>query len=166
MIEISGYTAGLIVARPDTWEAIELLVATAGATDVRGVPIDSVQRRLWGCPVARAAATALPAKTALIIGDGAVTLDHDGHVDVRWSDPVRNRLPSQCRARQNRRQIRRERESAWCCGEGGDGGVTLSAGGRPNRAEPAGPRAGGQRTLAQPSLGPRLHGRLQTWPSQ
>ena len=88
MIEISGYTAGLIVARPDTWEAIELLVATAGATDVRGVPIDSVQRRLWGCPVARAAATALPAKTALIIGDGAVTLDHDGHVDVRWSDPV------------------------------------------------------------------------------
>jgi HK97 family phage major capsid protein len=87
-IEISGYSASLIVTRPDTWEACELLAVTSGATDVRGLPVNSQERQLWGVPVVLAVASGLPAKTAVIIGDGAVTLDHDGRIDVRWSDAV------------------------------------------------------------------------------
>jgi hypothetical protein len=30
----------------------------------------------------------LGAKTGLVIGDVAVTVDHDGLVDIRWSDSV------------------------------------------------------------------------------
>jgi hypothetical protein len=41
---------------------------------------------LWGIPVVLN--QGLGAKTGLVIGDGAVTLDHDGVIDTRWSDAV------------------------------------------------------------------------------
>ena len=37
-----GYTPGVIVLHGNDWEKIELLTATAGATDTRGVPVDPV----------------------------------------------------------------------------------------------------------------------------
>lgn len=76
----------LIVLSAGDWETIELLESASGATDVRGVPIDAVARRLWGVPVALN--QGLGAKVGLVIGKDAVTVDHDGVVDVRWSDAV------------------------------------------------------------------------------
>lgn len=85
-LEASGYTPGVIVLHATDWEAIELLTATSGATDVRGVPVDPVTRRLWGVPVVLN--QGLGDDVGLVIGDGAVTLDHDGRVEVKWSDAV------------------------------------------------------------------------------
>ncbi|MCV7368674.1 phage major capsid protein [Mycolicibacterium duvalii] len=85
-LEASGYTPGVIVLHANDWEAIELLTVTSGATDVRGVPIDPVARRLWGVPVVLN--QGLGEDTGLVIGDGAVTVDHDGQVEVKWSDAV------------------------------------------------------------------------------
>lgn len=85
-LEANGYTPGVIVLHATDWEAIELLTATSGATDVRGVPIDPIARRLWGVPVVLN--QGLGEDVGLVIGDGAVTVDHDGQVDVRWSDAV------------------------------------------------------------------------------
>jgi len=85
-LDASGYTAGVIVLHASDWEAIELLEVISGATDGRGVPIDPVGRRLWGVPVVLN--QGLGAKVGLVIGDGAVTVDHDGVVDTRWSDAV------------------------------------------------------------------------------
>ena len=85
-LEASGYTPGVIVLHATDWEAIELLTATSGATDVRGVPVDPVTRRLWGVPVVLN--QGLGDDVGLVIGDGAVTLDHDGKVEVKWSDAV------------------------------------------------------------------------------
>lgn len=85
-LQISDYAPGVIVLSAGDWEAIELLNATSGATDVQGVPIDPVARRLWGVPVVLN--QGLGAKTGLVIGDGAVTVDHDGAVDTRWSENV------------------------------------------------------------------------------
>lgn len=86
VLDASGYEAGVIVLSAGDWEAIELLESTSGATDVRGVPIDPVARRLWGVPVVLN--QGLGAKTGLVLGTDAVTVDHDGHVDVRWSESV------------------------------------------------------------------------------
>lgn len=85
-LDTNDYEAGAIVLSAGDWEAIELLSVTSGATDVRGVPIDPVTRRLWGVPVVLN--QGLGAKTGLILGKDAVTLDHDGEIDVRWSDGV------------------------------------------------------------------------------
>jgi HK97 family phage major capsid protein len=68
------------------WEKIELLTATSGATDVRGVPVDPVARRLWGTPVV--INNNLGAKVGLVLGEGAVVLDHDGRIDTKWTDSV------------------------------------------------------------------------------
>lgn len=86
VLDAAGYEAGVIVLSAGDWEAIELLESTSGATDVRGVPIDPVARRLWGVPVVLN--QGLGAKTGLVLGTDAVTVDHDGHVDVRWSEAV------------------------------------------------------------------------------
>ncbi|MBJ7401598.1 HK97 family phage prohead protease [Mycolicibacterium sp.] len=80
-----NFEAQVVCLSAADWESIELLTATAGATD-RAVPVDPVARRLWGAPVVLS--QQLPADTALIIGDGAVTVDHDGVIDSRWSDAV------------------------------------------------------------------------------
>lgn len=85
-LEAAGHNAGLIVLHATDWEAIELLNATSGATDVQGVPVDPVARRLWGVPVVLN--QGLGAKTGLVIGDGALTVDHDGQVEVKWSEAV------------------------------------------------------------------------------
>jgi HK97 family phage major capsid protein/HK97 family phage prohead protease len=85
-LDAANYTAGVIVLHASDWEAIELLEITSGATDVRGVPIDAIQRRLWGVPVVLN--QGLGAKVGLVIATDAVTVDHDGAVDVRWSDAV------------------------------------------------------------------------------
>lgn len=84
-LDTQGYSAGVVVLSGTDWEAIELLTATSGATD-RAVPVDPVARRLWGTRVVLN--QSLPAGTGLVIGDGAVTVDHDGVVDTRWSDAV------------------------------------------------------------------------------
>jgi HK97 family phage major capsid protein len=87
-LDATGYdtAGGVIVLHASDWENIELLESTSGATDVRGVPVDPVARRLWGIPVVLN--QGLGAKTGLVIAGGAVTVDHDGVVDVRWSDAV------------------------------------------------------------------------------
>lgn len=86
LLEANGYTPSVIALSASDWEAIELLEASSGATDVRGVPVDPVARRLWGYPVVLN--QGLGAKTGLVIADGAVTLDHDNLVSVKWSDAV------------------------------------------------------------------------------
>jgi HK97 family phage prohead protease/HK97 family phage major capsid protein len=84
-IDVAGHVAGVIVLSAADWEAIELLTATSGATD-RAVPIDPVARRLWGVNVVLN--QGLGAGVGLVIGDGAVVLDHDGVIETLWSDAV------------------------------------------------------------------------------
>ena len=88
MLDASGYdtAGGVIVLSAGDWETTELLESTSGATDVRGVPVDPVQRRLWGILVVLN--QGLGAKTGLVIARDALTVDHDGQVDIRWSDAV------------------------------------------------------------------------------
>lgn len=85
-LDANGYEVGAVVLSAGDWETIELLEITSGATDVRGVPVDPVSRRLWGVPVVLN--QGLGAKTGLVIGKDAVTLDHDGNVDAAWSENV------------------------------------------------------------------------------
>ncbi|WP_018180375.1 phage major capsid protein [Jongsikchunia kroppenstedtii] len=85
-LEATGYTPGVLAVSAGDWEALELLTATSGATDVRGVPVDAVARRLWG--VQTVVCGSLPAKTALMLDLSAVTVDSDGVIDTRWSDAV------------------------------------------------------------------------------
>ncbi len=68
------------------WETIELLTATISSTDVRGVPVDPVARRLWGYPVV--INNTLGAKVGLVIGENAVIVDHDGRIETKWTDAV------------------------------------------------------------------------------
>ena len=77
-LQSTGYRPGAIVLSTNDWRDLELLLATSGATDVRGLPLDSVSQRLWGVPVALH--NGLGAKTGLVIGQGAVVLDSDGRV--------------------------------------------------------------------------------------
>jgi HK97 family phage major capsid protein/HK97 family phage prohead protease len=86
VLDAAGYQAGVIVLSAGDWETIELLESTSGATDVRGVPVDPVARRLWGVPVV--CNQALGSKVGLVIGAGAVVVDHDGSIDTKWSDAV------------------------------------------------------------------------------
>ena len=58
----------VIVLHANDWEKIELLTASTGSIDTRGVPIDPVARRLWGVPVV--VNNTLPAKFGLVIGQG------------------------------------------------------------------------------------------------
>ena len=81
-----GYVPSVIVLHTYDWRDIELLTATSGATDVRGVPIDPVERKLWGCSVV--INNTLGAKTGLVLGEGAVVIDHDGLIETKWTDSV------------------------------------------------------------------------------
>lgn len=81
-----GYVPGVIVLHAVDWEAIELLTASTGSVDTRGVPIDPVSRRLWGVPVV--VNNTLGAKVGLVVGQGAVIIDHDGRIETNRTDSV------------------------------------------------------------------------------
>lgn len=85
-LESQGMSADVLIVSATDWEAVELLSVTEGATDVRGVPVDATARRLWG--VQAVLSTVLPAKTAVLLDGSAVSVDHDGNIDTRWSDAV------------------------------------------------------------------------------
>jgi HK97 family phage prohead protease/HK97 family phage major capsid protein len=85
-LEAQGLSADVLVISAGDWEAVELLAATGGATDVRGIPIDATARRLWG--VQAVVSNVLPAKKAILLDGSSVSVDHDGQVDTRWSDAV------------------------------------------------------------------------------
>ncbi|WP_301149000.1 HK97 family phage prohead protease [Mycobacterium simiae] len=86
LLQANGYEPSVIALSAQDWEAIELLSVTSGATDVRGAPVDATARKLWGVPVVLN--QGLGAKTGLVLGDGAVTLDSDNALSVKWSDAV------------------------------------------------------------------------------
>jgi hypothetical protein len=65
---------GVICLSAADWETIELAVASTNAIEHMGAPVDPVGRRLWGVNVVLS--QGLDAKTGLVIGDGAVTVDH------------------------------------------------------------------------------------------
>jgi HK97 family phage major capsid protein len=105
-LENLGLEAGLIVMHPSTWESIELLREN-GATGgyLLGpsgqLPMDRAKRQIWGVPVALSTGvTAGAGAKALVIARGAVTLFHDGVVEVKWGlvgdDFARNQV--RCRA--------------------------------------------------------------------
>ncbi|SKD91907.1 HK97 family phage prohead protease [Mycobacteroides abscessus subsp. abscessus] len=87
-LEVSGYdTDGtFIYLSPSDWEAIELLTSSTAAVGAfRGVPVDPVERRLFGKRVVVATGAILPAKTGLVVGGGSVELGTDGLVDVQFA---------------------------------------------------------------------------------
>jgi hypothetical protein len=88
VLDAAGYDTigGVKVLLAANWETTELLESASGATDVRGVLVDPVARRLWG--IRGVLNQGLGAKTGLVIARDVVTVDHDGVVDVRWSDAV------------------------------------------------------------------------------
>ncbi len=53
---------------------------------MRGLPVDSAARRLWGVPVVLN--QGLGSKTGLILGEDAVTVDHDNSIEAEWTDNV------------------------------------------------------------------------------
>jgi HK97 family phage prohead protease/HK97 family phage major capsid protein len=85
-LESQGMSADVLIVSATDWEAVELLAATNGATDVRGVPIDATTRRLWG--VQAVVSNVLPAKTSVLLDQSSVSVDHDGAIDTKWSDAV------------------------------------------------------------------------------
>jgi HK97 family phage major capsid protein len=94
-LDAQGYAPSAIVTSTNDWRDLEPLLATSGATDVRGIPLDSLSRRVWGTPVVLS--NGLPAKTALVIGAGAAVVDSDGQFGVKWfdsinDDPVKNQV--------------------------------------------------------------------------
>ena len=86
VLHVSGYEPGVIALSAQTWQEVELQAATANAVAYQGVPVDASARRLWGVPVVLS--QGLGAKTGLVIGDGAVTVDSDGNIATAWSDSV------------------------------------------------------------------------------
>lgn len=83
-LEKSGYQPSVILMSSDDWLALDLKAATTAAVDYRSLPIQQSERRLWGTRVV--VAHNLPAKTAVIIGEDSVTLDHDGVISLKFSD--------------------------------------------------------------------------------
>ncbi|MCH5644370.1 HK97 family phage prohead protease [Gordonia sp. ABSL49_1] len=85
-LESTGYVPSVLAISAADWEALELLSVTSGATDVRGVPVDAITRKLFG--VQAVISNALPADTAVLLDSSAVSIDTDGMIDTRWSDAV------------------------------------------------------------------------------
>ncbi|WP_231632638.1 HK97 family phage prohead protease [Gordonia sp. HS-NH1] len=81
--EANGYVPGVAVLRPEDWESIELTATSDDAVAFRGVPIDLLERKLWGLRVVLN--TALPAKTGLVLDPAAVSIDNLGGIDIEWS---------------------------------------------------------------------------------
>ena len=83
-LERTGYEPSAIVLSSADWMTLDLLSVTSGATDVRGLPIDQAERRIWGTRVVLS--EGLGSKVGLIIGADSVTVDLDGRgIDLEWS---------------------------------------------------------------------------------
>jgi HK97 family phage prohead protease/HK97 family phage major capsid protein len=82
-LQTQGYSASVVCLSALTWEGIELLSATSGATD-RAVPVDPIAQRIYGVPVVLN--EGMGAGVGLVIGDGAVVVDHDNVIETLWSD--------------------------------------------------------------------------------
>ena len=81
--ESLGYEPSVLFITPADWEALELLATTDAALAYRGVPIDQMERRIWG--LRAVLTTALPAKTAVVLDPSAVSVDVVGAaVDIEW----------------------------------------------------------------------------------
>ncbi|EGD56736.1 HK97 family phage prohead protease [Gordonia neofelifaecis] len=81
--EAAGYAPSVAVLRPEDWEAIELTATSDDAVAFRGVPIDLLERKLWGLRVVLS--TELPAKTAIVLDPSSVSVDTLGGLDIEWS---------------------------------------------------------------------------------
>ncbi len=80
--EALGYAPSVAILRPEDWEAIELTATSDDAVAFRGVPIDLLERRIWGLRVVLS--TELPVKTGLVLDPSADSIDTLGNVDVEW----------------------------------------------------------------------------------
>lgn len=81
--ETLGYEPSVLFISPADWEAVELLATSDDAIAFRGVPIDLLERKLWG--LRAVLTTALPAKTAVVLDPSAVSVDVVGSaVDIEW----------------------------------------------------------------------------------
>lgn len=81
--ETLGYEPSVLFISPADWEAVELLATSDDAIAFRGVPIDLMERKLWG--LRAVLTTALPAKTAVVLDPSAVSVDVVGSaVDIEW----------------------------------------------------------------------------------
>lgn len=104
VLESNGYTPASVILSPSDWEKLELANVASGALDVRGLPVDSQRRALFGLPVALS--TILPAMVGVVLGEGAATIDTLGTIETKWSDSneddfVRNRLKIRTEMRAN-----------------------------------------------------------------
>ncbi|WP_411815620.1 HK97 family phage prohead protease [Gordonia sp. SND2] len=81
--EAAGYAPSVAVMSPADWEAIELTATSDDAVAFRGVPIDLLERKLWGLRVVLS--TELPAKTAIVLDPSSVSVDTLGGLDIEWS---------------------------------------------------------------------------------
>ncbi len=100
--EAAGYAPSVAVLRPEGWETIELTAASDEAVAFRGVPIDTLERKIWGLRVVLS--TALPAKAGLVLDPSAVSIDTLGGLDVEWSTESgelfsHNQLPARVETR-------------------------------------------------------------------
>jgi HK97 family phage major capsid protein len=82
-LQSQAYAPSVVVLGSATWESIELLTASAGATD-RAIPVDPVAQRLFGVSVVLN--EGLGAGVGLVIGEGAVIVDHDNQIETVFSD--------------------------------------------------------------------------------
>lgn len=81
--ETLGYEPSVLFISPADWEAIELKATSDEALAFRGVPIDLMERKVWG--LRAVLTTALPAETAVVLDPSAVSVDVVGSaVDIEW----------------------------------------------------------------------------------
>jgi HK97 family phage major capsid protein len=86
VLDAQNYVASVLVLQSADWEAIELLTASTGSIDTRGVPIDQIARRLWSIPVV--INNTMGAKVGLLLSEGSVMVDSSGQFELKWSDAV------------------------------------------------------------------------------
>ncbi|WP_018178507.1 phage major capsid protein [Jongsikchunia kroppenstedtii] len=78
-LESTGYTPAAVAMSPADWEAVETSVTTgSGELVLPNTPVDRANQRLWGVRVVLS--NALPAKTALLLGQDTCWIATDGVV--------------------------------------------------------------------------------------
>ena len=102
-METSGYQAGVLLMSPGDWEALDLKAASQASVEYRSLPIQQSERRIWGTRVV--VTTSLPAKTALLLGEGSTVIDTDGSINIKFSDSVGDSF--------ERNQVVLRAESRW-----------------------------------------------------